>query len=164
MLMAMCSCVFDSKKGEMENTGLKIGDRLLPFELVMNDGSRLSTTDLEGKVSVLVFFRTTCIDCQNELPVIQKLYDEFGGDESVVIACVSTGEGNGIVSDYWANNDLTLPYSASTDKTLVESFGFKAVPQVYVSDKETTVRYIHSDNPIASLEQLENEVKILFEK
>ena len=74
ILLTMSACIRDRIP---EGADLRPGDRLPWFSVTMDDGSVLSTGDLAGKVSVIVFFHTGCPDCQAELPVIQRIHDEF---------------------------------------------------------------------------------------
>ena len=62
-----------------ENVGadLKVGDRLPDFAVTMNDGTVVSDDSLMGNVSCVMFFHTTCPDCQATLPVVQSVYDEY---------------------------------------------------------------------------------------
>ena len=50
---------------------LQVGDMLPDFEVVMNDYSKVSDDDLSKGVSVIMFFHTSCPDCQKALPVMQ---------------------------------------------------------------------------------------------
>ena len=102
------------------------GDALPEFMVEMNDGTILDWDSLRGKVSVLVFFHTSCSDCQRELPVVQ-----------------------------------TLPYSAQSDRKVYSLFSEEGVPLVYVSDTACNVRYLFTDNPIASFEDLYQAVSSL---
>ena len=67
--LILSACIRDDV--EYGEVGILPGDYLPEFQVELNDGSILSTSDLLGKVSVLVFFHTGCPDCQQEFPVIQ---------------------------------------------------------------------------------------------
>ena len=56
---------------------VKVGDRLPAFEVVMNDGTVVTDASLIGKVSVVMFFHTSCPDCRQALPRVQEIYDEY---------------------------------------------------------------------------------------
>lgn len=135
------------------------GDVLPDFSAVLNDGSELSTQSLKGKVAVLIFFHTECPDCQKELPVIQRLYEEYAANEEVAIYAISREEGEEEVADYWEKNSLTIPYSAQDDRRVYELFSTSGIPRVYVCRRDGTVVSMYSDNPIATYSQLSEDVE-----
>ena len=113
LVLAVSACIRDKIP---EGAELGPGDRLPEFSVILDDGSVVSTGDLSGKVSVIVFFHTGCPDCQAELPVIQRIHDEFSPEAAVL--CISREEDAADIAEYWAENGLTLPYSAQKDRTV----------------------------------------------
>lgn len=63
-LFFLSSCIFDDDPLEME---LSVGDMLPQFSVTMNDGSVVTSEWLSESVSCVVFFHTSCPDCQHEL-------------------------------------------------------------------------------------------------
>ena len=72
-LMFLAGCINE----KIEGADLKVGDVIPDFEVVMNDGSIVSDEILKESVSVIMFFHTSCPDCQQVLPEMQKIYDEY---------------------------------------------------------------------------------------
>lgn len=158
------SCVNEDNEwyGEGDRE-VAIGEKVPAFSVVDNNGNILDNTCLTGKASILVFFNTRCGDCRDELPVLQKIYDEYKTADDVVIMTISLSEDNNSISDYWNKHGLTLPYSAQPDKKVYNLFANKVIPMLYVIDKRQVIRYIHTDNPIADYETLYrefNEVRV----
>lgn len=139
--------------------GIMPGDTLPSFRVEMNDGTWLATSDLEGKVSVLVFFHTGCPDCRQELPVIQSLYDAYRGQGSVAFYCISREQSADEVEAYWQEHRFSLPYSAQEDRSVYSLFSGQGIPRVYVSTPSLYVYSTYADDPIASLEQLRNDIE-----
>lgn len=156
--IAMSGCVTEPAESLH---GLDIGTSLPEFSVAMADGMVADNAYLKGRVAIVAFFRTTCPDCQQELPVLQRVYEEYADVKMVLI---SVGEDNASISKYWTENGLTLPYSAQTDKMAAQTFKVGAVPQVYVCDENGVVRFAHSDNPIATYDQLTQELNQLLKK
>ncbi len=126
-----------------------VGEQCPAFEVRMHDGSLLSDGMLEGKRSLIVFFDTGCGDCRKELPVVQEVYDAVkAGDEDVEVVCISRGEGEAVVSAYWRDNGLSLPYSAQSDATVYHRFASSVVPRIYVVSPTLTITAAFSDNPL----------------
>lgn len=124
------SCVTDEVK---EPWSVGPGDECPRFEIVLDDWSRVATADLAGRRTMIVFFNTGCEDCRRELPVIQSVADRLGQDTAVpYIICVSRAEGSAAVGGYWAENGLTLPYSAQDDDAVYHRFASSVIPRVYI--------------------------------
>lgn len=156
-LLCLPSCIRDDSPSGEE--GIRRGDKLPDFSVLLSDDTRISTSDLEGVVSVLVFFHTSCPDCQQELPVVQRLYDCYRDNPQVKIYCISREESAGEVAAYWLANGLTMPYSPQPDREVYDLFSEQGIPRVYVSDKQLMVYSVYSDSPIASFEQLQADVE-----
>lgn len=54
------------------------------------DGTPMALADFEGQVVVLNFWATWCAPCRKEMPALNALQEEFGGDDFQVVT-VATG-------------------------------------------------------------------------
>ena len=153
LMLAVSACIRDKIP---EGAELGPGDRLPEFSVILDDGSVVSTGDLSGKVSVIVFFHTGCPDCQAELPVIQRIHDEFSTEAAVL--CISREEDAADIAGYWAENGLTLPYSAQKDRTVYSLFARMGVPRVYVSSGDLVIHSVYDDSPVATYEDLAADI------
>ena len=140
LLAAVLTSCINEDNGDTWSLG--VGDKCPDFNITMNDGREISTEQLRGRKSMIVFFNTTCSDCQCEFPVLQDLYDivRKRPDESKVeIICISCGQGDDVVSQCWKEYGLSLPYSAQTDKSVYYKFASSIVPRIYVISPDLTV-------------------------
>lgn len=151
---ALAGCI---KEGTPEGTELGAGDALPEFSIYMNDGSVLGTADLEGKVSLIMFFHTGCPDCREELPAVQQIYDTYGKD--IVLCCISREEGAEEIASYWTSQGLTLPWSAQTDRQVYNLFASLGVPRIYISSGDGKIYSAYSDNPVATYGQLAADIE-----
>lgn len=142
LYLATALCMLTSCLGKVETTAnadiVRVGQKLPHFEVTMNDGAYISSSSLQGKASVIVFFNTLCGDCRRELPIVQKVYADYGA--KVQFMCISRAEGAMSVQKFWTENALTLPYSAQETKDVYSLFATSTIPRVYVSDVSGTVR------------------------
>ena len=109
---------------------------------------------------MIVFFHTGCPDCRKELPVLQKIYTDYG--QRIRMVCISREESSAEIVRYWDENHLTLPYSAQENRTVYYQFAKSGIPRVYVIDKELVIRSVFTDNPLASYEDLAEAYRNLF--
>ena len=139
--LLFASCIKDRESC----ADLRVGDILPEFIVTMNDGSTVGTEQLKGGIGCIIFFTTACPDCQETLPQVQKVYDEYAS-KGVTFAVISREEGSGKVADYWTSEGLTMPYSAQESREIYELFAATRIPRVYVC-KEGVIRTIFTDTP-----------------
>lgn len=153
----LTSCIID--KGEKGAADLKPGDTAPAFSVRMDNGRTITDETLRGTPSVIVFFHTGCGDCRNELPVLQRFYNEYG--KTVNVLCISRAESADDVSFYWTTNGLTLPYSAQDDAEIYYRFAKSVIPRVYIVDRDLVIRQVFTDDPIATYGELVEAVSTL---
>lgn len=117
----------------------------------MNDGSIISEENLKGCISLIVFFHTSCKDCRQVLPVLQRFHEAYS---QYPIACISRAENEVAVAAYWKEQGFTLPYSAQEDRTVYELFAQTGVPRIYIVDEEGIIRCLFTDQMLPEWEEL----------
>ena len=149
VLAALTGCIKEKQTG----AELKVGDILPDFEVVMNDGSVVTDDMLKESVSVVMFFHTSCPDCQQVLPQMQKIYDEYAS-EGVKFALISREDSDMSIDAFWNEKGLKIPYSAQTTRKIYEKFASERIPRVYICEKGGIIRYIFTDNPNPSYDDI----------
>ncbi len=124
---ASCSMSDDDQPGE---DIVKVGDNIPYFEITMNDGTQFVSTQLGGKPCVVIFFNTTCIDCQRELPALNQRYQQNGHDTTFV--AIARDQADPEIQDYWHTHNLTLPYSPQPNRTIYNLFATRGIPRTYI--------------------------------
>ena len=155
--ISLSGCIKDKIVG----TDLKVGDRLPDFCVIMNDGAAVSDDDLLGKVSCVVFFHTSCPDCQRTLPVVQSIYDEYL-PKGVSFTLISREQPSSDIDIFWREKGLNMPYSAQEDRAVYSMFASTRIPRVYICDKDGIIRYIFTDDPIPSYDDLMSSLESLI--
>ena len=156
-ILIVSSCIKDKPQG----ADLKVGDRLPDFEVVMNDGTVVSDEGLAGSVSVVMFFHTSCPDCRQALPRMQQIYDEYVS-KGVVFALISREDAEQDVEAYWDEQGLKMPYSAQNDRKVYEQFASSRIPRIYINDRNGIIRYIFTDDPVPSYDDMDSSVRSLI--
>jgi peroxiredoxin len=129
LLLTGCSSIEDDETKER----VAVGDRVPLFSVEMvKDGERstFSTAQLTGE-TVIVFFNTTCPDCQRDLPKLNQYYLKHKADEGFQMVAISREEGEEDVAAYWKDNGLQIPYFAQNDRRIYELFASSIIPRVY---------------------------------
>lgn len=149
VLTVLSGCIKEKQTG----ADLKVGDRLPDFEVVMDDGTVVTDEILSESVSVVMFFHTSCPDCRQVLPHMQKIYDEYAS-AGVRIVLISREDSKESVESFWRENGLKMPYSAQNDRKVYEKFAATRIPRVYVNEKGGIIRYVFTDDPNPSYDEI----------
>lgn len=142
---------------EEQGVELVVGDRLPDFEVVMDDGSVVDDDILSEGVSVVMFFHTSCPDCQQALPRMQQIYDEYIS-KGVYFAFISREESVVDIESYFNEKGLKLPYSAQNDRKVYEQFAQTRIPRIYICEKGGIIRYIFTDDPVPTYDLLKSSL------
>ncbi len=104
---------------------------------VLLDGSKTTTTDLRGKVTLVNFWATSCVSCVKEMPALIDTHNKFQprGYETVAVA-MSYDEPRFVVNFAQSRQ---LPFKVAIDNTgeIAQSWGdVKLTPTTYLLDKQ----------------------------
>ena len=158
LMMIVCTttgCITDD---EPKGPSLSVGDPLPQFSVTMNTGEEISTQSLKGKVAVIVFFNTGCSDCRQELPVIQKLWEEYEQNLTVKIVAIAREENEAEIKQYWNENNFTLPFSPQDTKEVYSLFAPSVIPRIYITNPEGIITFTFDDSHLPSLSSLQEAI------
>lgn len=139
-----------------------ISDELPHFSVETSDSVIYSNISLRGKIVVLVFFNTSCSDCQKELPEVNKLYQLYKSNDGFRLIGISREENSVDVSAYWKSNGFDMPYSSQTDRTVYNMFAIRDIPRIYICDKQGRIVFVSSDTDMPSVDVLSYQVRSLL--
>ena len=114
------------------------------FTLTTLDGETIHLPDLAGKIVFLNFWATWCEPCQREMPALQTLLDERGGDVRVIgITDPASGQTEDDIRAFVDLYDLSLTVALSSDLALYQRFNVLQIPMTLVIDRAGIVRFRH---------------------
>lgn len=145
-------CIIDHL--EPSTTLVNVGNKIPIFRILMNDGSTLSTDDLLNHRSLILFFNTSCSDCQLELPVVNEFHKLR---PNIMTVCISRDESDASIASYWHENNISLPYSAQIDRCVYSLFATEGIPRLYAVDESLHVIAMFDDSDMPSVDIL-NEI------
>ena len=131
LMLQLVGCSMNDDEKQTER--IKVGDRVPTFSLTVENGGQVrsfSTTRLTGE-TVIVFFNTSCPDCQRDLPLLNAYYLKHRDEEGFQMVAISREEGDASVAAYWEANHLQIPYFAQTDRRIYNLFATSIIPRVY---------------------------------
>jgi cytochrome c-type biogenesis protein CcmF len=123
------------------------------------DGQEVSLAGMAGDVVVVNFWATWCQSCEDELPALQSVWEEFRS-RGVQFIGLAYREKDADVRGAAASYGLTFPLALDPNNAVAASYGISAVPETFVIDREGKVAFIHI-GPITA-EQLTQELESLL--
>lgn len=134
------------KKGE-PSEHLSFGEMMPEFSSYTLGGQNVSSTELGGKMSIVVFFDTRCPDCKSELPEIEDIWKHYVN--SINLLCIAREEDAAHIESYWDGMGYTMPVVAPGDRKIYNLFdrdSGSGVPQVYIFNAERILIDYYNDN------------------
>ena len=120
---------------------------LSDLELTDQFGNIHTLADYKGKVIFLNFWATWCGPCRNEMPDIQKLYEEYSaqgeGAEVVILGVAGPGIGQegsaDEIASFMEENGYTYPVLMDESGEMFSQYGVSAFPTTFMIDKDGNV-------------------------
>lgn len=142
---------------------LSKGDKAPDFRLKTIDGKTVSLSTLRtGKKAILLdFWATNCPPCVEEIPHLQKYYEQFG-KQGLVIVGISGYRGDSIadVKSFVKQKKLTYPIPYDADKKVATQYALRYLPTMYLIDKNGVIRNVHIG--YTEPEVLKSEIRALL--
>ena len=124
------------------------------FTLALLDGKKFHLGDHKGKPVMINFFASWCLPCREEMPVIEKIVQEYG-PRGVVFLGVAVDDTEKKMQDFVARYGVTFPVGLDKTSEIQKAFGLYGIPTTYFIDKQGVINYFHSGTVTEELLQHE---------
>lgn len=112
------------------------GLRAPNFNLPGLDGRMVSLTDYKGKVVLLNIWATWCPPCVEEMPSMEKLYQELQGEGFEILAVSIDESGAQDMLPFMKKHKLSFPALIDSKGTLKGLYQTTGVPESFIIDKD----------------------------
>ncbi len=112
------------------------------FELVRLDGVPVSLAEHRGKTVILDFWATWCAPCEVQMPVLQTLWENRGGEDLVVLGLSLDTDPADDVIEWLGKREITYPI-AIAEQQLAIDYGAWAYPTLVVVDPTGAIYKVH---------------------
>ncbi len=110
------------------------------FKLVDIDGTTHRLADYRGKVVIVNFWATWCPPCREEMPSMQRAWNELRKEDIAMLA-VNVGEDEEIIFQFTANYPVEFPLLMDLDSKVVQSWPVVGLPTTFVVDTKGRLAY-----------------------
>jgi len=123
-----------------EKVGLNVGQEAPDFELETLNGEKVKLSDYRGQPVMLNFWATWCPPCKEEIPDMQKFYEE---NDIVVLAVnlTDTEMSKKNVQKFADEYGITFPVVLDVDSETSLLYKINPIPTSYMIDKEGMITH-----------------------
>jgi peroxiredoxin len=125
--------------------------------LDLNDKEVTFKKDFDGEKTLLLFWATSCVNCKEEMRILEKVYKE-SKNKGFKVVSVNVYQDKDLVMDFAQELDLTFPVLLDKEGDVAEVYYVYGIPVSYVINGSGVI----NDKHIGGL--AEEEVLALIEK
>jgi peroxiredoxin len=101
------------------------------FHGIMIDGGEVSLTSLKGKVLLLNFWATWCLECRSEIPAFERLHRQFSAQGLAVVG-INAREETTTIREYAKEIGLTFPLIPDPSGKVNSTYGVIGLPTTFL--------------------------------
>lgn len=99
------------------------------------EGHPVSLAALSGRVVLLNFWATWCLECRPEMPVIERLHRELG-PQGLTVMAVNAREGTPAIRDYARDLGLTFALVLDPKGDIGKKYGVIGIPTTFLIGRD----------------------------
>ncbi len=100
------------------------------------DGGKVSLSSFKGKVLFVNIWATWCAPCRDEMPSMQKLYEQMKGENFEMVAISIDKDGKKAVAPFVKELGLTFPVLLDAEQKSSAPFKITGVPETFLVNQE----------------------------
>lgn len=117
-----------------------VGSRAPDFRAVnIASGETVELADYEGEVVLLNIWATWCAPCRQEMPSMERLYQELGPEGLKVVAISVDDLGQDIVQEFVDEFDLTFEILHDESQEVELTYQTTGLPESFVIDRHGVI-------------------------
>lgn len=120
------------------------------FELKTITGETIQLSDLSGQAVLVNLWATWCPPCREEMPTLEKMYNDYKDQGFVVLAVDMTHQDDPTaVAPFAEKYDLTFPILLDETGTVSKAYQLKSLPSSYFIDRNGMIDDVVIGGPMA---------------
>jgi peroxiredoxin len=139
--------------------GVSVGQYAPDFTLKNPESNSVSLSDYTGKPIVMIFWATWCPYCEQEIPALKTVYQNYH-QQGLVVLAINTGDSASQVKKYQSEHNITYPILLDSNKKISTQYRVSGVPFYYLINANGKIIYAASG--MFGQAALENNVRVLM--
>ncbi|MEW6555939.1 MAG: TlpA disulfide reductase family protein [Elusimicrobiota bacterium] len=142
LLPAVTTCLYSVAPG------IDVGNKSIDFSLkVLSSTETFELSNYKGKKSVLVvFFATWCSYCTQEIPTLNRIYNEYGHKRLQIVA-INIRENEKKIASFVKRKKILYPIAVDTKAEVAEKFKVYGIPTNILINTSGIIVFRGSDLP-----------------
>jgi thiol-disulfide isomerase/thioredoxin len=95
------------------------------------EGKKVSLKDFRGKIVLLNFWASWCVPCREEMPAMEKLYQEYK-EKNFVILAIAVKDSKQDTLNFVKELKITYPIALDPDAKVGQEYGAWGLPVTYL--------------------------------
>jgi peroxiredoxin len=139
----------------------QVGDKAPAFTLESTDGKKVSLSDFQGKIVLIVFTSVNCKECETQMPYLVGAYQQENGNLEVLDIYHMIFDAR-LVRDYVTEKQFTtFPALPDPNNTVANAYGATRYPPTnFIIDAAGIIKY-KKIGRFQSQEEIEDILKSL---
>jgi thiol-disulfide isomerase/thioredoxin len=129
-------------KTEIKKEAANAKSPAINFSFQDENGNIISSNELKGKVVFINFWATWCPPCRAEMPSLNKLYNQFNGDNRIVFLFLNEDDNIDKAKAFLKNNNYSFPIVRRAGNITNEVFS-GTLPTTVILNKEGKIIMKH---------------------
>ena len=141
--MTMLAMLVLGVKAQDNNDDIvKVGEMMPSFSIVSDNGTKINSAELKGKVVLINFFATWCPPCQKELASVQQtLWPKYKDNNKFVMLVIGREHSDKELATYNEKKGFTFPLYPDKSRAIFGAFAKSLIPRSYLIGKDGKVIY-----------------------
>jgi peroxiredoxin len=136
MMFTFWGCTQNSHSEIHDTAYLFVGDRAPAFQYTDQNGIQRDFSDLKGKVVLINFFTVWCAPCKQELPFLQKAWNDKLKNDDFVLLCIGREHSQEELKEFAQKTGLELPFCPDEGRKIFSLFAKDMIPRNFVINRK----------------------------
>lgn len=156
LLVGLFSLFAFISKAQSDNSDMvKEGEQMPAFTIVSDNGTKLASSSMKGKVILVNFFATWCPPCQKELAAVQEtLWTKYKDNKNFELLVIGREHTDADLQKYNEKKNFTFPLYPDKSRAIFDAFAKNLIPRSYLVGKDGKIIYAtkgYTDEEFAEL-------------